>query len=169
MTMSIFSIVLAAGTGTRMGSAERHKVCFEIDGRPAIARLLTTCSACGVGSHIVVVGDKAQQVMATVARTGEPTIFAYQPEQRGTGHAARQGARVLQELGYEGPVLVVPGDKVVEPSALRKLIAHFVGAGLCARPLDLASSWDRAKTSPPQGGSCAMRQGWCWPTSSWRI
>jgi len=128
--MSIFSIILAAGAGTRMGSADRHKVCFEIDGQPAIERLLATCSACGVGPHIVVVGDKAQQVMAAVARTGEPAVFAYQPEQRGTGHAARQGARVLQELGYKGPVLVVPGDKVAEPGILRKLIAHFESARL---------------------------------------
>lgn len=127
--MSIFSIILAAGAGTRMGSAKLHKVCFEIDGQPAIQRLLATCSACGVGPHIVVVGDKAEQVMAAVARTGEPAIFAYQPEQRGTGHAAKQGARVLQALGYEGPVLVVPGDKVVEPSALRKLIARFQATG----------------------------------------
>ena len=138
MFSTIFSIILAAGAGTRMGSAEQHKVCFEIDGQPAIQRLLATCSACGIGPHIVVVGDKAQQVMATVARTDEPVIFAYQPEQRGTGHAARQGAKALQRLGYEGPVLVVPGDKVIHPSALRKLIAHFVGAESCARPLDLA-------------------------------
>ncbi len=112
-----------------MGSAELHKVCFEIDGQPAIQRLLATCSACGVGPHIVVVGDKAEQVMAAVARTGEPAIFAYQLEQRGTGHAAKQGAKVLQELRYEGPVLVVPGDKVIHPSALRKLIAHFRSTG----------------------------------------
>jgi len=128
--MPIYSIVLAAGAGTRMGSAEQHKVCFEIDGQPAIQRLLITCSACGIGPHIVVVGDKAQQVMATATRTGEPIIFAYQAEQRGTGHAARQGARVLQQIGYQGPVLVIPGDKAVEPSALRKLIARFQGTEL---------------------------------------
>ncbi len=123
--MSIFSIILAAGAGTRMGSADRHKVCFEIDGQPAIERLLTTCSTCDIGPHVVVVGDKAQQVMATVAHTGEQVIFAYQAEQRGTGHAARQGVQVLQQVGYQGPVLVIPGDKVIEPNALRKLIARF--------------------------------------------
>jgi N-acetylgalactosamine kinase len=123
--MSIYSIILAAGAGTRMGSTERHKVCFEIDGQPAIERLLDTCSICGIGRHVVVVGDKAQQVMVTVARTAERAIFAYQAEQRGTGHAAKQGARILQEVGYQGPVLVMPGDKVIEPSALNKLITHF--------------------------------------------
>lgn len=123
--MSTLSIVLAAGAGTRMGSADRHKVCFEIDGQSAIERLLATCSACGVGPHVVVVGDKAQQVIATVARTDEHAIFAYQAEQRGTGHAARQGAQVLQQVGYQGPVLVIPGDKVIEPYALRKLFARF--------------------------------------------
>jgi len=127
--MSVFSIILAAGAGTRMGSAGRHKVCLEIEGRPAIERLLSTCSECGIGPHIVVVGERAQEVMATVARTGEAAIFAYQSEQRGTGHAARQGARVLQRLGHEGPVLVVPGDKVIEASALRKLMGHFQTTG----------------------------------------
>ncbi|HIQ06181.1 MAG TPA: galactokinase [Anaerolineae bacterium] len=121
----IVSIILAAGKGTRMGSADRHKVCFPIDGVPAIRRALATYRACGINRHVVVVGALAEQVMSTVVEEQGNVIFAYQAEQRGTGHAARQGAQLLQQLGYDGAILVVAGDKVIEPAALQKLIDHF--------------------------------------------
>jgi N-acetylgalactosamine kinase len=121
----IYSIVLAAGKGTRMGSSSRHKVCFDIDGRPAINRALKTYTQCGLGPHIVVVGAHATQVMETTSTEQHQVIYAYQAEQRGTGHAAKQGATILQQIGHQGPVLVVAGDKVIEPMTLEKLLAVF--------------------------------------------
>ena len=121
----LFSIVLAGGSGTRMGTAGRHKVCFEIAGRPAIGRALDIYSACGIGPHIVVVGALAEQVMHTISQSGHEAIYAFQAEQRGTGHAAKQGARILQQMGYTGSVLVVAGDVIIQPVALRKLLTVF--------------------------------------------
>jgi bifunctional N-acetylglucosamine-1-phosphate-uridyltransferase/glucosamine-1-phosphate-acetyltransferase GlmU-like protein len=37
-----YSIILAAGKGTRMQSANLHKVCFPIDGQAAVNRSLET-------------------------------------------------------------------------------------------------------------------------------
>ena len=45
-----FSIILAGGKGTRMRSADRHKVCFLIDGQPAINRALDAYKACGINN-----------------------------------------------------------------------------------------------------------------------
>ena len=42
------------------------------------------------------------------------TQFVYQRELLGTGHAAKQGMRLLDAMGFEGAVLVLAGDKVVE-------------------------------------------------------
>ena len=65
-----FSIILAGGKGTRMRSADRHKVCFLIDGRPAINRALDVYKACGIPQHIIVVGAMAGQVIETVGQDG---------------------------------------------------------------------------------------------------
>jgi N-acetylgalactosamine kinase len=121
----VLSIILAAGKGTRMGCASQHKVCCEIAGRPAILRALDTYAACGFGPHVIVVGDRASDVMATASRSDHSVLYAYQPELRGTGHATRLGARILRDLGYDGPVLVVAGDKVIEQLAIQKLQRVF--------------------------------------------
>ncbi len=118
-----YSIILAAGKGTRMQSADLHKVCFPIDGKAAINRSLETYNACGIAHHIVVVGVMAAQVMDTV--TAENVIYAYQAEQLGTAHAARQGAKVLRALSDRAEVLIVAGDRLIEPQVLEQLFDLF--------------------------------------------
>jgi N-acetylgalactosamine kinase len=121
----IISIILAGGKGTRMQSADRHKVCFDIAGRPAIVRAIDTYKSCGITQHVVVVGALAGQVIETVGRHHEGVIFAYQAEQRGTGHATKQGARILADLRYEGAVLVVAGDRLLDAQIVERLLAEF--------------------------------------------
>jgi N-acetylgalactosamine kinase len=104
-----------------MRSADRHKVCFMIDGRPAINRAIDVYKTCGIAQHIVVVGAMAGQVIETVGQEHTGIIFAYQAEQLGTAHAAKQGAGVLEALGTEDDVLIVAGDRVVEPLVLEQL------------------------------------------------
>lgn len=120
-----YSIILAAGKGTRMHSAALPKVCFPIDGQPAINHNLAVYKECGINSHIVVVGFLAGQVVETVGREHEGVIFVFQAEQLGTAHAARQGAEVLVLLDEQSEVLVVAGDRVVEPLVLEKLFDLF--------------------------------------------
>ena len=120
-----FCIILAGGKGTRMRSADRHKVCFPIDGRPAIVRAIDIYRQCGIVQPVVVVGAMAGQVAETVGRAYEGIIFAYQARQLGTGHAARQGARVLESLSSQEEVLIVAGDRVVEPLVLEHFFNIF--------------------------------------------
>lgn len=120
-----FSIILAGGKGTRMRSADRHKVCFPIDGRPAINRAIDVYRECGIPHHIVVVGAMAGQVIETVGQAHQGILFAYQAEQLGTAHAARQGADILAALGSQEEVLIVAGDRVVEPLVLEQLFDLF--------------------------------------------
>ena len=120
-----YSIILAAGKGTRMQSANQHKVCFPIDGKAAINRSLENYNRCGICHHIVVVGAMAEQVMNTVE--AENVIYAYQAEQLGTAHAARQGAKVLAALSERAEVLVVAGDRLIEPQVLERFFDLFYG------------------------------------------
>jgi N-acetylgalactosamine kinase len=118
-----YSIILAAGKGTRMQSAELHKVCFPIDGKAAINRSLETYNACGISYNVIVVGAMASQVMET--EETENVIYAYQAEQLGTAHAARQGAKVVAALSDQAEVLVVAGDRLIQPQVLEQLFDLF--------------------------------------------
>lgn len=122
-------VILCGGQGTRMGSADKHKVCFDIGGVPAINRTVGMFRDLGVGKIVVVVGALAGQVMRTVQSAFPDVIFARQRPQQGTGHAALVGVRRLRRVGHAGPVLLTMGDKVIEPSVIEDLAARFVRSG----------------------------------------
>jgi hypothetical protein len=80
-------IILAGGKGTRMGSSEKHKVCFEVLGVPVIIRALETYNLCGAMLNVVVAGMMAESVMTTVNRRFPGTAYAFQDQPLGTGDA----------------------------------------------------------------------------------
>jgi len=122
-----YSIILAAGEGTRMGSATRHKVCFPIDGQPAINRALKNYNACGINQHIIVVGALAGQVVETVGTAFDNVMFVYQADRLGTAHAAQQAMKVLDGLESEHDVLLVAGDRIIRSSVLEQLFDLYYG------------------------------------------
>lgn len=85
-------VILAAGQGKRMGRTDMAKVCFEIDGIPAINRIINTFKSRRYRKFVVIIGSKAEHVMETVAPHHPETVFVYQTPQFGTGHAARVAA-----------------------------------------------------------------------------
>ena len=123
MKRPFVTIILAGGKGTRMGTSDRHKVCFEVLGVPVIIRALETYNLCGAMLNVVVAGSMAESVMATVSRRFPGTPYAFQDRPLGTGDAARKGAELLERMRFEGNVLVVAGDKVIDPKVIRQLLA----------------------------------------------
>ena len=119
-------VVLAAGKGTRMGNDDLVKVCFEIDGVPAINRQIDVFKSARIGRFLLVVGDRAEQVLGTVVPQHPEVMYVYQSPQLGTGHAARVAADALQAIGYTGNVLVSTGDKLIEKEAIEALLDGFV-------------------------------------------
>ena len=120
-----YSIILAAGEGTRMGSATRHKVCFHIDGQPAINRALKIYNECGINQHILVVGALAGQVIETVGAAFDNAVFVYQADRLGTAHAAQQAMKVLDGLENEQDVLLVAGDRIIKSTVLEQLFDFY--------------------------------------------
>lgn len=120
-----FSIVLAAGKGTRMGSATMPKVCFPVAGLPAINRAIETYNACGIAQHVVVVGAMAGQVVETVGTKFKNAVFAYQAEQLGTAHATRVGLDAIPTFDQDPAILLVAGDRIIEPTLLEQLFNVF--------------------------------------------
>lgn len=116
------AIVMAAGKGVRMKS-ELPKVLVPVCGRPMIDYVLDALAAARVARTIVVVGYRADDVKAVLARR-ENVEFALQAEQRGTGHAVMSASDHLQ--GRDGAVLVVAGDSpMMQPDSLRALLEEF--------------------------------------------
>jgi bifunctional N-acetylglucosamine-1-phosphate-uridyltransferase/glucosamine-1-phosphate-acetyltransferase GlmU-like protein len=117
---------MAGGKGTRMGVADKHKGTFEIAGVPAIIRLLDQLDEVGISFNILVIGAFAEQLMGVVAtRSKHAPLYTFQPVQKGTGNAAKMGVNALKAAGFDGDVLIVPGDAIIEPAILRRLIETY--------------------------------------------
>ncbi|MEM8768018.1 MAG: bifunctional UDP-N-acetylglucosamine diphosphorylase/glucosamine-1-phosphate N-acetyltransferase GlmU, partial [Pseudomonadota bacterium] len=124
-------VVLAAGQGTRMRSAE-PKVLHAIGGRPMLSRVLDTAVAVGAESVHVVVGHQAQRVEEVVGADPSfvdlPVRWVLQEEQNGTAHAVEQA---LPGINAESVVLVNYGDvPLVSAETLKACAAHAASGAL---------------------------------------
>jgi len=97
--------ILAAGKGTRMES-DLPKVLHKIGGKPMLSHVIQRAVELGAQKIISIIGYQHELVKETIAN--EPTRFAIQLDQLGTGHAVLQCASELLE--FNGSVLVLSGD-----------------------------------------------------------
>ena len=119
--MNAAAIILCAGKGTRMGDDSKNKVCFDCAGVPTIKRIISNMREAGISRFVIVIGHSAYSVMDTLDGE-EGVIYAYQKEQKGTGHAAMCGLKALQTVGYTGAVIVSMGDKIIATHVIRGLL-----------------------------------------------
>lgn len=96
-------IVLAAGQGTRMRSAQ-PKVMHRLAGRPMIKHIVATIEQLAPDRIVVVVGED----MSAVAEAVAPHQTVIQKERLGTGHAVMAAGEAL--AGFTGDVLIAYGD-----------------------------------------------------------
>ena len=148
------AIVLAAGAGTRM-SSELPKPLHPIGGRAMVLRVLDALAGADAEPVVLVVGHGADRVRDEVradAPQPERLVFADQPEQLGTGDAARVGLDALGELPPASDVLVLPGDTpLLRAETLTQLIAvrhrEGVAASLLTARLDDPTGYGRVVRS----------------------
>lgn len=145
-------LLLCGGKGTRMQSETKHKVCFEIDGKPSILHTLSNFKKAGTGKFIVVVGALAGQVMECIAGKYPDTDFAFQKEQKGTGNAAKIGFCHMGKLNIDGPVIITMGDKIISPAFIKRAVKNFRESGA-----DLLVSV-QPKAVNPTGGRIVMNK-----------
>jgi bifunctional UDP-N-acetylglucosamine pyrophosphorylase/glucosamine-1-phosphate N-acetyltransferase len=118
---SFVAIVLAAGQGTRMKSA-LPKVLHPLLGRPMLSYPVQAALDAGASKVVVVLGYGKEQAQAELAkRFGNRVVTALQPEQRGTGDAARCGLQAVPE--HQGVLLVFYGDApLITERPLKQLV-----------------------------------------------
>ncbi|MDD5599420.1 MAG: NTP transferase domain-containing protein [Victivallaceae bacterium] len=122
-----YTIILAAGKGSRMNSTSIPKVCFPIDGIPAVNRALKIYTDCGIKQHILVVGVMAGQVIETAGSEFPNTSFVYQKEQKGTANAVKTVFTSMPNISPDSVMLLTAGDRLIEQSVLERLFDLYYG------------------------------------------
>ena len=101
--MSLKTLILAAGKGTRMKS-ELPKVLHKVCGVPMVQKIVNTCSKIGSIENILILGHKKEEVLKVL-----PDVqYVVQEEQLGTGHAVIQAKEKLKD--FDGTVMILCGD-----------------------------------------------------------
>lgn len=117
--MSIATIILAAGKGTRMNS-DRAKVLHPIASVPMLHHAMAAAGTLTPERQIVVTGHQADAVAAAARAFDADVQTVLQAEQNGTGHAVQMALPALE--GFEGLVIVLFGDTpFVAPQTLERL------------------------------------------------
>ncbi|MFO7577126.1 MAG: bifunctional UDP-N-acetylglucosamine diphosphorylase/glucosamine-1-phosphate N-acetyltransferase GlmU [Pelovirga sp.] len=120
MNKGLAAVILAAGKGTRMRSAQ-PKVLHAICGRPMLYYPLTAARAAGFADLKVVIGHGAGQV--TEAFPDQDITWVEQTDQLGTGHALMCAAESLR--GYSGALLLLCGDvPLLKGETLQQLYSY---------------------------------------------
>ena len=101
--MTLETIILAAGKGTRMKSA-MPKVLHKVGGKPMLQHVIDAVKKAGSSREVVVIGSGAELVMQTISGVE----FVLQEEQLGTGHAVLSAEKNFEQS--EGTVLILCGD-----------------------------------------------------------
>ncbi len=117
--MTIASIILAAGQGTRMRS-KHPKVLHPVAGKPMVWHAIRAVSQLTDLPPVIVVGFSAEAVKQ--ALSVERVDFALQAEQLGTGHAVASARSNLE--GKANLVLVTYADMpLLKGESLKRLMA----------------------------------------------
>jgi bifunctional UDP-N-acetylglucosamine pyrophosphorylase/glucosamine-1-phosphate N-acetyltransferase len=115
----VTATVLAAGKGTRMHSL-LPKVLHKVAGKHMARHVLEAAAGAGVDRMVVVVGHQAELVRTAL---GPDYLYAYQEEQRGTGHAVLQARSLFPP--ENDTVLILCGDTpLLRSETIKRLIAE---------------------------------------------
>ncbi len=132
-------IVLAAGAGTRMKSAQ-PKVLLPLAGRAMLAHVLDAARALQPEAIHVVHGHGGDAVRAAFVESAD-LQWVHQAEQLGTGHAVRLAMAAVPDPAR---VLVLYGDvPLIREDSLRPLIESDATLAMLAAELDDPSGYGR--------------------------
>lgn len=101
--MSLKTLILAAGKGTRMKS-ELPKVLHRVNGKAMLHKILEVVNSLQPEENILILGYKREEILKTLTSCS----YVVQEEQLGTGHAILQAKEKLEQ--YYGDIMVLCGD-----------------------------------------------------------
>ena len=117
--MRTLALILAAGKGTRMRSAQA-KVLQPVGGKAMIVHLLETLQELTLERTAVVFGYQGEQLRACIEPAWPQIQWIAQTEQRGTGHAVQMA---MAEIAQTERTLILFGDTpLVRMATLQRLL-----------------------------------------------
>ncbi len=117
--MRTLALILAAGKGTRIRSAQA-KVLQPVGGKAMIVHLLETLQELTLERTAVVFGYQGEQLRTCIEPAWPQVQWIAQTEQRGTGHAVQMA---MAEIAQTERVLILFGDTpLVRASTLQRLL-----------------------------------------------
>jgi len=119
------TIILAAGHGKRIKS-HTSKMLHKIWEKPTVERVFEASKNGLVNvNSIIVVGIKAENVINAIGKKPN-TLFAFQEEQNGTGHAVQVALEQIDE-NYDGIIYILPGDMgLIDRETIANFKANFI-------------------------------------------
>lgn len=122
MSNNLYTIILAAGKGTRMKS-DLPKVIHKINDKELVKYVIDQAIETGSDETYIVVGYKRELVENAVANYAKNLYFVEQKEQLGTGHAVMMAEEALK--GKSGNILILCGDvPLLKSDTLNKFLTH---------------------------------------------
>jgi molybdenum cofactor cytidylyltransferase len=129
--MRIASIVLAAGSSSRMGP--RNKLLEPVCGEPMVRRVAAIALRSGAEPVVVVTGHEATEVGAALQGLGV-TVILNPDYADGLSTSLRTGLSALPP-GIDGALILLGDMPEVEDSVVRALMASFTGASAICVPV----------------------------------
>lgn len=115
----LYTIIIAAGKGTRMNS-EHTKLVQKIYGKEMIKRVCQTAEEIGSEEIITIVGHKKEEVKKALLDF-ENILYAEQAEQKGTADAVLKGLPKLE--GKDGRAIILYGDvPLIRASTIKDML-----------------------------------------------
>ncbi|WP_036263697.1 bifunctional UDP-N-acetylglucosamine diphosphorylase/glucosamine-1-phosphate N-acetyltransferase GlmU [Methylocapsa aurea] len=116
---SCLAIVLGAGEGSRMGSAQ-PKVLHKLAGRSMLAHVLTAVLKAGADRIVVVAGPDHESVIAEAKAIAPGAEIAIQEKRLGTAHAVLAARKAIAE-GYDDILVVFADTPLVRPQTFARM------------------------------------------------
>ena len=125
-------VILAAGKGTRMGSA-MPKVLQKIAGRPLITHVIASANSVVGAKTIVVAGFGADQVAQQLGAS--VSCIVNQCQQLGTAHAVQSA---LPQIRDDSRVLILYGDvPLITPKTIAKMLQTVTNQQMALLTIEL--------------------------------
>lgn len=117
-----FSVILAAGLGTRMKS-RTPKVLHPVAGRPMLAHAVTAAQRAGMSGAAIVTGPEILADTVRFGQTDAETQFYQQADRLGTAHAVLAAKPALLEQDSQHIVVLYGDTPLLRPETLQRLVA----------------------------------------------
>lgn len=122
--MKKYSLILAAGKGTRM-ETDLPKCGYPILRKPMINYIVESMEQSQIDESVVVIGHKGEVIQEIL---GESVSYVTQSEQLGTGHAVLQAKEFFKDK--QGLIFIIPGDvPLIGPHLIDKILNSHLEMG----------------------------------------